>query len=128
MYTKHKPMKNTNRLLNMNFESSSGTTPEFLEFFKTFKREFTKELKSIGAIDIKFRKGHFYVNGFFTVNGQAMYFSLSDVRDFKYSRTADPYSCMTKLLYRTAKDYKDFTGGHNQYVSIESGMCSKMNI
>lgn len=121
-------MKKTNQLLSMPFESSSGTTEEFLNFFKTFKREFTKELKSIEATEIKFSKGHFYVSGFFTVKGQAYYFSIPDVRDFIYSKVNDPYSCMHKMLYRIAENYKDFRGGHNQYVSIETGMCERMNI
>jgi len=41
-----------------------------LEFYRTFKSEFRKELKSIGATNIVFSRGHFYVSGFFTLNGQ----------------------------------------------------------
>jgi len=121
-------MKKTNQLLSIGFESSSGLTEEFKQFYSTFRSEFKKELKTIGATDIVFSRGHFYVSGFFTVNNQAMYFSLSDVRSFIYSKVQDPYSCMHKLLYRTAQNYKDYSGGANQYVSIESGMCSKMNL
>jgi hypothetical protein len=106
-------------LLKRGFESSSGLTPEFAKFFKTFKSEFTKELKSIGATDIIFSRGHFYLSGFFTINEQAWYFSLSDVRG--------GYS-IGNLLYRTAKDYKDYGGGGNQYVKIESGMANSINL
>lgn len=120
-------MKKSVQLLEAGFESSSGKTPEFLNFVKVFKREFTKELQSIGATNIKFSVGHFYISGFFTTNeGNIYYFSVPDVRDYSYCAATNPNSCMCKLLYRTAKDYKDYTGGMNQYVSIEPLMAKKM--
>ena len=119
-------MKQTLKLLLRGFQSSSGTTPEFLEFVRTFKKEFTKELLSIGATDIQIGKGHFYVSGFFTLDSQAWYFSLSDVRGMDYLLKNNSDSCMSKLLYRTAKDYQDYTGGYNRYAKIETGMAEKM--
>ena len=119
-------MKKTVKLLEGGFESSSGTTPEFLNFFRTFKKEFTKELESIGATNIQIGKGHFYVSGFFTVYNQIWYFSIPDVRGMSYGMFKDPNSCMNKLLYRTAKDYKDYTGGNNRYAKIETGMTENM--
>jgi hypothetical protein len=56
-------MKKTVELLKAGFESSSGKTPEFMHFTRVFKKEFTSELKSIGATDINFSVGHFYVSG-----------------------------------------------------------------
>jgi hypothetical protein len=79
-----------------------------------FCRSFTKELRKIGAYDMTYSKGHFNITGFFTVKEQAYYFSLSDVRSgFCYPEN---------LLLRTAKNYKDYTGGGNMYVIIQSGM------
>jgi len=100
------------------FGSNSRNTPEFNNFFNDFKREFKKAMTAIGADDIIFSKGHFYLSGFFTFNSQVYYFSLSDVRG---SFMTDSEGC-PKLLYRTANDYKDFTGGINQYVQI--GDCT----
>ena len=106
-----------------NFESSSFQTPEFKSFAREFKREFKKEMKSIGITDITFSVGHFYISGFFTkyvINPDAVevktyYFSISDVR------------CpQSNMMYRTAKHKKDYTGGANQWLKIESGMASKM--
>ena len=111
-------MRKSIRLLRHGFESSCSTTEEFLNFVRTFRSEFTEELKSIGATDIQIGKGHFYVSGFFTVDGQIWYFSLSDVRGMEYY--------LNKLMYRTAKDYKDFVGGQNRYVTIETGMAKNM--
>jgi len=119
-------MKKTLALLKAGFESSSGLTPEFAQFFRTFKSEFTKELRTIGATQIVFNRGHFYVSGFFTVDNQAWYFSLSDVRGMDYGLKNHPESCMNKLLYRTAKHYKDYTGGHNRYAIIETDMAQEM--
>lgn len=111
-------MKKSLELLNVEFESSSRETPQFKFFYTTFKREFTKELKQMGATDIKFSKGHFYLSGFFTSqSGQPYYFSLSDLR-----------GSVRKLLYRTAKDYKDYRGGSNMYVPIETGMFNNMEV
>lgn len=111
------------------FESGSGTTPEFKAFYQTFKREFTKELMSIGATNVQMSRGHFYVSGFFTsLSGQVYYFSLSDVRGMDYAIMWNPTSCMAQLLYRTAENYKDFRGGMNQYVQIAEGMATNMNV
>jgi hypothetical protein len=121
-------MKKSRAMLLEGFESSTGLTPEFAQFYRTFKSEFTKELKSIGATNIVFSRGHFYVSGFFTVNGQAYYFSLSDVRGMDYSLRNNPDSCMSQLLYRTAQHYKDYTGGMNQYVRIGQGMAQEMRL
>lgn len=113
-------MKKSVALLRKGFESSSTLTPEFAQFFRTFKSEFTKELKKVGAVDIKFSRMHFCLSGFCTVNGQVWYFSLSDVRgmEFNYNHI--------QLMYRTAKDYKDYTGGHNRWVKLEDGMTANM--
>ena len=119
-------MKKTIAKLKEGFQSSSTKTEEFKAFCRTFKSEFTKELQSINATNIVFRNGHFYISGFFTVDSQAWYFSLSDVRGFEYGLKVNPDSCMNKLLYRTAKDYRDFTGGSNRYATIEPGMAEKM--
>lgn len=116
-------MKKSIQMLQQGFESSSGLTPEFQQFFRTFKREFTKELHSVGATNVQMSRGHFYVSGFCTIDGQVWYFSLSDVRGMEYCLNQ---SCMGKLLYRTANDYKDYTGGQNRYATIETGMAEKM--
>ncbi len=124
-------MKETLRLLEAGFESSSGKTPEFKHFTKVFKKEFSRELQSIGATDIVFSVGHFYISGFFTVNAQPYYFSVPvlpikfKVRGMNHLKT-HPDSSTCKLLYRTAKDYKDYTGGVNRYVRIKLGMSADM--
>lgn len=114
-------MKKTLKLLSMGFESSSTKTKEFTDFVRVFKSDFKKELKLIDATDIKFNKGHFYISGFFTVGKQIYYFSLSDVRGMEYVNNPT-------LMYRTAEHHKDWTGGSNRWVNIESGMFEGKNL
>lgn len=113
-------MLKTIELLRNGFESSSQTTEEFKHFYRTFKREFTKELKNAGATEITFSRGHFYVSGFFTIGNQAWYFSLSDVRGSEIR--------IPNLMYRTAEHYKDYTGGSNRWVEIKEGMYEDMRL
>jgi len=115
-------MKKTLLKLSQGFQSSSYKTDEFKTFCRTFKSELSKELKSIGVTDLKFSNGHFSISGFFTAeSGQIYYFSLSDVRGAEFQNEI-------QLMYRTAEHYKDYSGGGNQWVTIESGMTDRMNI
>lgn len=109
-------MKKSLALLNNTFESSCKITPEFHTFFTTFKKEFIAELSTINATDIKITENHFYISGFFTVNSQCFYFSMSDVRFFNNKR----------IMYRKVKHYRDFTGERNLYVNINVGMAKAM--
>lgn len=107
-------MKQTHKLLKKGFESSSGRTPEFMEFCKVFKTEFTKFLTDRKCTKIEIGTGHFFVSGFFTApNNQTFYFSLPDVRSYREGDTH--YGA---LMYRTAKDYNDYTGGSNRRVPL----------
>jgi len=97
----------------------SDLSQDFKDFFKREKKRLTSILKELGCVEIQMSMQFNYFYGFFTSKtGQAYYFSCSDVRYFGYN----------KLLYRTAKDYKDFTGGYNQYVSTAKGELLKMRI
>lgn len=87
--------------------------------FKNFCREFRsfikRELKKVGGTDYQQSNGHYYITGFFTLNNQVYYISLSDIRDGFNIYDVD-------LLIRTAKDYKDFTGGKNNYIPIKDDL------
>ena len=101
-------MKKSMKLIAEDFESSAYRTPQYLTFHRTFKREFTALLKPyISRIEF-ITPNHFDVAGFFEMNdGKIWYFSISDLR---WSKGA--------MLIRTAKDFKDYTGGQNRYVNI----------
>lgn len=117
-------MKQSLNLLRQGFQSSSQTTPEFLQFYRTFKKELTKALTAIGCTKIEIGKGHFYCSGFFTSpSGQIYYISVPDVRSFR-----EDNSTWGSMMYRTAQHYKDFSGGSNQWIQITDDMVSQMRI
>ena len=104
------------------FGTGGHNTSQFNAFYRVFRQLFTQELVKLKAENIKFHKGHFYLSGFFSVDGKWFYFSMSDVRYFPEN----------DLLVRTAKDDKDYTGGLNTYHKIENNMYlsikSKFNL
>ena len=73
-----------------------------------------KALKQAEFTDIKFLNGHYYFSGFATKNNKVIYYSISDVRHFP------PIGGSADLLIRTAKDYKDYTGGSNNWSSLQT--------
>ena len=96
-------------LMKEKFESSSELTEEFANFSKIFAKGFRKYLqREFKATDIDFSRGHFYMSGFFTVDGQTWYFNSGDLRWNK------------SFMIRTAKNNKDYTGGSNIYVGIDT--------
>jgi thiosulfate reductase cytochrome b subunit len=107
-------MKKALAATNTHFESSCSKTPQYVAWHRLFKREFTKFLTAKGATNIQIGKpNHFDMSGFFTLGNTIWYFSISDLRNF-YAGKAQP------MLLRTAKHYKDYTGGMNQYVSMNN--------
>ncbi len=98
-------MKKTIELYRREFESSSGKTPQFMEFCRCFKQEFGKLLKGLGCTDIEIHIGHFYLMGFFKKGEQWWYFNTGDVR----LKLVDG-----SMLIRTAENNKDYTGGINR--------------
>lgn len=62
------------------------------------------------ATDIKLNKGYFYCSGFFNIGDQVYYISSADIR------TTDINSIgIGGIMYRTAKNRKDYTGGINTW-------------
>ena len=110
-------MKKTLGLLAGGFESSSQETEQFNEFCRVARAELKKELETnIGIKDFIFSKGHFYFSGFFTTNNNKhYYYSVSDVRGSEHNDRE-------YMLIRTAKDYKDYTGGSNNNIEIKTDM------
>jgi hypothetical protein len=90
----------------------SDLSPAFKTFFRRQKNAIKKVLEARGCTEIKLDYGFYYFSGFFTApNGQIYYILSSDVRHFDYER----------LLIRTAKHYKDYSGGTNEQISVSDG-------
>ena len=98
--------------LNAGFEQGSTNSKEFKQFAKDFKNAFKSELQKIGADIATFNTGHFYLSGFFKKGEKIYYFSWNNGDN--------------QILYRTAKDLKDYTGGCNQYVKISKNTGNQL--
>lgn len=91
--------------------SGSDLSSDFKSFFRKEKKRITDVLTRKGCTNIDMTYGFYYFSGFFTApNGQVFYFSSSDVRHFGYK----------ELLIRTARDYKDYTGGSNNFIGVDN--------
>ena len=110
-------------LLSFNFESSPIRTPQYLEFHRTFKREFTKILKPLTDEILFSKPNHFDVSGFFRLkadlrwdrSGIIYYFNIGDLRWDKEA-----------MLIRTAKSFEDYTGGRNNYINLDKNFVSNL--
>ena len=100
------------KMLSINFDSSSGKTEQYMTFCKVFRKQFKKLLADnfdLKGIDGWNSNAHFSQSGFFELNnGSIFYFSIEDLR---WSPT---------FMIRRAKDFKDYTGGSNDYLNVEN--------
>ena len=95
-------------------KSSCYKTEELNKTYSMFKRGFKGYLQNyFKLIQFKPSLGHFFISGFFELeskessNKQIYYFSIEDLRGGQ------------TFMIRTAKDFKDYTGGHNNYLSLK---------
>ncbi len=90
--------------------SKNGMSPDYCTFFKKEAKKIAKILEDKGCTDVQISSGFYYFSGFYTApDGQIWYILSSDKRHFGYD----------KLTYRTAKSYKDFSGGANREISTK---------
>ena len=94
-------------------ENCGGVTgAEWKEFCRDFKKMIKQELKKIDAVLENIDFNHYCLSGFFKLEEQFYYFSMSDIR------MADS----STLLIRTAAHVKDYYGGSNTFVNVEPDM------
>jgi hypothetical protein len=77
---------------------------------KNTRKIIIKLLKEIKASDIKIKQNYFQYSGFFTYENNIFYLSSRDERNIKTD--------LKKILIRTAKNYKDFLGGYNNFIDF----------
>ena len=100
--------------LSLQHESSCGKTEEQNKTYSMFKRGFKGYLQNyFKLIQFKASNNYFYISGFFELenkengNKQTFYFSIEDLRGGQ------------TFMIRTAKDFKDYNGGNNYYLSLD---------
>lgn len=90
--------------------SGSDLSDGFKDFFRKEKRRISTKLRKLGCTNIQMSYGFYYFSGFFTsATGQVYYLCSLDTRYNDY-----------RMFYRTAKDYKDYTGGQNVWLNIKT--------
>jgi hypothetical protein len=100
-----------------NFESSSGKTPQFKAFMSSVKKWWKAWAKEFGATELDIHEMHFEFSGFFKVGDQYWYVNCGDVRS----------NFMSSMLVRTAAQPKDYTGGVNQSVKYDGEFLERLN-
>ena len=97
---------------NEDFEKSSKETPQkFAKFTAELKKAMESDL-GLSSLELaSFSKGHFHVTGFLEHAGKYVYFSVGDVR-------LDGQLHWRNVLYRTARDTSDFSGGQNHFCPL----------
>ena len=101
-------MEKTLKAIKQEFISSSQKTEQYKSFHRLFSKEFKKFLMPYCKEILIHKTNHFDINGFFKLNnGKIYYFSISDLRLSK-----------DKMLIRIAKDFKDYTGGSNNFIAL----------
>lgn len=93
------------------------TSKDFKSFCTKLKNALKKEALLAGFDDVTLRPGHYDMHGFLRKGEQYIFWSYNVER---YDRPTD-LKCsdyMKGVLYRTAKNDKDFTGGHNHYTCL----------
>lgn len=81
------------------------------EFLPVARRELKKMAANMGA-ELIFNPGYFYYSAFFKKDDKCVYINVGDVR---YDS-----NWYDKVLFRTAKNEKDYTGGSNRFCSYDN--------
>ena len=90
---------------------------EAKSFVTAFRNMLKRELTPLGIEVVSITAGHYDLSGFCKKDGKYVYVSYSIPRWGKRIDFSD-CSCMNGVLYRTAKDDRDFHGGSNHFSDI----------
>ncbi len=96
----------------------TAMSDEAKSFYRAFKNYLKREFPD--ATLVGFRPNHYDFSGFIVQDGKCVYISHDLYRacdGYAYADFSDS-SCMNGVLYRTARDTKDFRGGGNRFSSI----------
>ncbi len=98
--------------LNHEFSSGPYTGEDFKQFNRDFRTTLKRKIKPYPLEIRNWNRGHYYLSGFLynQETEKYVYFSISDVR---------PKANLNNILIRTAKNEKDYTGGMNNFVTLE---------
>lgn len=104
-------------------ENRENHSDAFDQFVRDFRSHMKAEGKRLGLTVLPFKANWFITSGFVLneKSGKMAYWSISDVRYFK-----DEW--YNHVLYRTAENEKDYTGGSNHFCELPDLMESIMDL
>lgn len=108
-------MGRLDKWLGVTIQDDGGyTSDDFRKFAVDFREDLRMRLPRSTRI-VAYNKGHYDVSGFLVDDntGKYGYFSISDVRHF-------PNTWAKEIMVRSAKDDKDYTGGTNNWATLET--------
>ena len=100
----------------------SDDAKAFYRAFKGYIRRCFPEAELVG-----FKPNHYDFSGFIKKDGKCIYVS-HNIDRYKCCVDFDDMSCMNGVLYRTAKNEKDYHGGHNNFTSINEFESNVKNL
>ena len=99
-------------------DNGAYMSKEAKSFVRAMKNMLKRELEPYGIDILSLKAGHYYCYGFLKRNNFVVYIS------YDIPRCGSPINFseggLNGVLYREAKDDKDFTGGTNHFCSLES--------
>jgi c-di-GMP-related signal transduction protein len=98
-------------------KTKGNTMKDSISAYSKQKSLVKKVLKNENFEDIQISNGYYYFSGFAKKNEHIIYFSIGDTRTNILGN---------KLLVRTAKNYKDFTGGSNNFCNMNDSGIAKL--
>lgn len=106
-------IRETNKLFSADYLNSLSTESPYEASSRQLDRKVKSYLKSIlpEAKIFGFKNGFCRTSGFVEMNDKFVYISIPDIR---FNR-----NWQNDILIRTAKNDRDYTGGRNNYTTIE---------
>ncbi len=102
-----------NKWLTHQFSSGTRIGDDFKKFSTEYRKTLKKALADTGITIANYSRGHYDISGFLEKDGKYVYFSVSDVRYY-------PAGWYTNILIRTATSLHDYTGGRNNYTTLDN--------
>lgn len=105
-------LKDLEKYLDYEFSSGSYTGEDYKQFQNKYINYLRALCRQNGWELVNVGRNHYEFSAFFkNKENHYIYFSISDVRFW-------PNEWYNRVLYRTAKHEKDYTGGHNCYTNL----------
>ena len=107
-------------------DAGSVVSKDFSNFQNAMRREVKRLAEEIGATLVSFSKGHYDMSWFIERDGKYVYGHYSNI----HPRSKADLTLGNACYVRTAKDAKDYHGGHNHFCTFyhfQNVVCRLLN-